>query len=113
MWVLFKVMLRKNISLGWKRKRFRSLVWSAAINMGILILLYRAISGDAHDHSAQDAIFMMVGGMIVPFWLTQTVWGTHSYVVTDCVAEKASRMKVLQEIHGVPSWMLRKNLEPN
>eukprot|EP00392_Amoebophrya_sp_AT5.2_P004860 g4869.t1 len=90
---LQKHLLLKNLRLGWKRQRVRTLFVSILFSVLPIILLYKATDGSA-------ALLNQLA-VILPVYLVFAMFSMVQCIVVDIVCEKESKMKEVMHIYGV------------
>ncbi|CAD7927180.1 unnamed protein product [Amoebophrya sp. A25] len=85
---------RKNLTLGWYRKRLRTLLLSVCFSMFPIVLIYRMTS----------AAVMEVLAIILPFYLVFAMFSIVQCLVVDVVTEKETKMKEIMHIYGVSDF---------
>jgi len=97
---VFKVVLRKHLFVARKRKRILTAVWPAFLYSGVEAIAYYAVRG-IDDESVRTMLLALLAPLYLSFALTSLL----QCVIVEIVTEKESKMKIVQEIYGLTSFM--------
>jgi len=100
---LLKQLLSKHFFLSVKRKRpFSSLLpvllWSV-----LVAILYNTFESIGGDDPSTIRLRMLLEVIILPLYLTMLVAQSMAVAVADIVSEKEDKMKVIQDVYGLPA----------
>lgn len=97
---IFKVMLRKHLFVAKKRKRILTTVYPAVLYSVVEVIIFYATQG-IDDAAARGTIL----ALLCPLYLCFALTAAMQNVIVEIVSEKESKMKVVQEIYGLTSFM--------
>mmetsp|Transcript_29626 Transcript_29626/g.98150 ORF Transcript_29626/g.98150 Transcript_29626/m.98150 type:complete len:1380 (-) Transcript_29626:112-4251(-) len=97
---IFKLVMKKHLFLAVKRKRplaslFPVLLWS--ILAAVLLHAFESGLGDNHQ------IRVLLEVILMPLYLTLLISQSMQSAIADIVSDKESKMKVIQDVYGLPT----------